>query len=88
MKSKEFIFENASTNPIIDLAPNFQNYDRLYAEVVKINSSNGIAYLKIVDELLKPGLKPSEKIETSKRQPHQTFPLKLRYIKNAKVIDA
>lgn len=87
MKSKEFIVENSNDNPIIDITPSFHNYIKLYAEVVKINPSNGIAYLKIVDELLKPGHKPSEKIETSKRQSSRLFPLKLHYIKNAKIVN-
>ena len=87
MKSTEFIIENITENPIIDITPNFQNYERLYAEVVKINPTNGIAYLRIVDEKLKPGNKPSDKIETSKRQPNQLFPLKLHYIKRAKILN-
>ena len=86
MKASEFITENLSQNPIIDITPNFQNYEKLYAEVVKINPTNGIAYLRVVDEVLKPGNKPSEKIETSKRQPHQLFPLKVHYIKRAKIV--
>lgn len=86
MKSTEFIVENLNTNPIIDITPNFQNYEKLYAEVVKINPTNGIAYLRVVDEKLKPGNKPSEKIETSKRHPNQLFPLKVHYIKRAKIV--
>lgn len=86
MKSIEFIVEDLSQNPIIDITPNFQNYAKLYAEVVQINP-NGIAYLRIVDEVLKPGAKPTEKIETSKRQPNKTFPLKVHYIKNAKIVN-
>lgn len=86
MKSVEFIIENINKNPIIDITQNFQNYLKLYAEVVSINPLNGIAYLKIVDEVLKPGAKPTEKIETSKRRPNKTFPLKVHYIKNAKII--
>lgn len=86
MKAKEIIVENLTSNPIIDITPNFQNYEKLYAEVVQINPNNGIAYLRVVDEKLKPGNKPSEKIETSKRQPNKLFPLKVHYIKRAKII--
>lgn len=85
MRAVEFIVENL--NPIIDITPNFQSYEKLYAEVVHINPANGTAYLKIVYEKLKPGSKPSEKIEASKKNSNNLLPLKVHYIKNAKVVN-
>jgi hypothetical protein len=73
-----------STNPRIDLTPNFPNYTRLVGEFVGIK--NNKLLFNIVNAELKPGVKPTEKIDRA--MSNQTpIAMAVNYVKNRQVVD-
>lgn len=73
-----------STNPRIDLTPNFPNYTRLVGEFV--GTKNNKLLFNIVDAELKSGAKPTEKIDRAMTN-RTPIAMAVNYVKNRQVVD-
>lgn len=75
---------NEEQNPRIDLTPNFPNYNKLVGEFIGVQ--NNKLLFNIVSSELKPGVKPTEKIDKAIAA-NRPIALPLHYVKNRKVMD-
>lgn len=80
------INEDFEVGTILDLTPNFQNYEKLYAIVLGHNIKKKLTYVRPIIADLIPGKKPSDAVQSSIDNVNGFFPLKTQFIKKVKVV--
>lgn len=77
--------EEIDIGKVLDLTPNFQNYEKLHAKVIAINPKKKLTKLQVIADELKPGMRESDMIKNGKT--NGFFVLKTHFIRNVKTLN-
>jgi hypothetical protein len=79
--------ESYEVGTLLDLTPNFQNYEKLYGIVVGHRKGTDIVHIRPIIADVKRGLKPNAQVIQAAQDINGFFPLKSQFIKKVKVLD-